>query len=115
MRALICLVVFALAACEPESGADGLLGYLQKQDHKVLTTLSRKMIGYALGRNPLASDRRLIGEMLKAGGDATFTDLATRVITSRQFRNRVGDDGAPAATTKSATANQPPQLITGVR
>jgi hypothetical protein len=69
-------------------GADGLLGYLQKQDEKVLTTLSRKMIGYALGRNPLASDRRLIGEMVKAGGNATFTDLATRVVTSRQFRNR---------------------------
>jgi hypothetical protein len=69
-------------------GADGLLGYLQQQDEKVLTTLSRKMIGYALGRNPLASDRRLIGEMVKAGGDATFTDLATRVVTSRQFRNR---------------------------
>ena len=78
-------------------GADGLLGYLQKQDQKVLTTLSRKMIGYALGRNPLASDRRLIGEMLKAGGDATFTDLATRVVTSRQFRNRArGVDMPPA-------------------
>jgi hypothetical protein len=78
-------------------GADGLLGYLQKQDDKVLTTLSRKMIGYALGRNPLASDRRLIGEMLKAGGDATFTDLATRVVTSRQFRNRArGADLPPA-------------------
>jgi hypothetical protein len=63
----------------------------------VLTTLSRKMIGYALGRNPLASDRRLIGEMLKAGGDATFTDLATQVVTSRQFRNRArGADMPPA-------------------
>ena len=42
-----------------------------------MTTLSRKMIGYALGRNPLASDRRLIGEMVRAGGEATFADLAT--------------------------------------
>ena len=97
-------------------GADGLLGYLQKQDAKVLTTLSRKMIGYALGRNPLASDRRLIGEMVKAGGDATFTDLATRVVTSRQFRNRArGGDVPPApvpshgpeSTTSSAAENNP--------
>ena len=44
----------------------------------------------ALGRNPLPSDRRLISDMVKAGGDATFADLATRVVTSRQFRNRAG-------------------------
>ncbi len=55
-----------------------------------MTTLSRKMIGYALGRNPQASDRRLIGEMVRAGGDASFTDLATAIATSRQFRFRAG-------------------------
>ena len=54
----------------------------------MLTTLSRKMIGYALGRNPAGLRSALIAEMVKAGGNATFTDLATRVITSRQFRNR---------------------------
>ena len=80
----------------------------------MLTTLSRKMIGYALGRNPQASDRRLIGEMLKAGGDATFTDLATRVITSRQFRHRArGADlppslvPTPESPTSSGAENNP--------
>ena len=72
----------------PSSGPTGCLTYLQSQETKVMTTLSRKMLGYALGRNPQASDRRLIGEMVEASSDASFSDLATRIVTSRQFRNR---------------------------
>ena len=79
-------------------GADGLLKYLQTQDQKVLTTLSRKMLGYALGRTVLASDRPLIREMTAAGGAASFADLAVKIVTSRQFRNRAGEGvAAPAA------------------
>jgi mono/diheme cytochrome c family protein len=95
-------------------GAEGLLGYLKTQDAKVLTTLSRKMIGYALGRNPQPSDRRLIAEMVKAGGDATFAELATRVVTSRQFRNRARATDlapvpvpAPDSQTPSGVENNP--------
>ena len=43
-------------------GADGLLKYLQTQDKQVMTTLSKKMLGYALGRTVLASDRPLVAE-----------------------------------------------------
>jgi hypothetical protein len=95
-------------------GAEGLLGYLQKQDARVRTTLARKIIGYALGRNPQPSDRRLIGEMVAAGGDATFADLATRVVTSRQFRHRARGGAAqpgpvpshgPEAQTSSGAEN----------
>jgi len=68
-------------------GSEGLLTYLQGQGAKVMTTLARKMLGYALGRNPQASDRPLIREMSESG-DASFTDLATRLVTSRQFRHR---------------------------
>jgi hypothetical protein len=73
-------------------GADGLLAYLQSRDVQVMTTFSKKMLGYALGRTVLASDRPLIAEMTAAGGDASFSDLAIRIVTSRQFRNRAGDD-----------------------
>ena len=72
-------------------GADGLLSYLRSQDKKVMTTLSRKMLGYALGRTVTASDRPLIGDMTAAGGEASFADLAAKIVTSRQFRNRLGD------------------------
>ena len=77
-------------------GTDGLLKYLQTQDKQVMTTLSKKMLGYALGRTVLASDRPLVDEMTAAGGNASFSDLAVKIVTSRQFRNRAGDDGVPA-------------------
>ncbi len=41
-------------------GTDGLLKYLQSQDKQVMTTLSKKMLGYALGRTVLASDQPLV-------------------------------------------------------
>jgi hypothetical protein len=101
-------------------GADGLLKYLQTQDRQVRTTMSKKMLGYALGRTVLASDRPLVADMVAAGGDASFSDLAVKIVTSRQFRNRAGDDGVPAepksepqARTQGTT--HPPQLTTGIR
>jgi hypothetical protein len=72
-------------------GAPGLLTYLEKQDQQVMTTLARKMLGYALGRPIAGSDRPLVEEIAKAGGGASFSDLAVKVVTSRQFRNRAGD------------------------
>jgi len=75
-------------------GADGLLKYLQSKDTLVMTTLSKKMLGYALGRGVMASDRPLIRDMIAAGGGASFSDLATKIVLSRQFRNRAGDTPA---------------------
>ena len=56
-----------------------------------MTTLSKKMLGYALGRTVLASDRPLVKQMLAAGGRASISDLAVKIVTSRQFRNRAAD------------------------
>jgi hypothetical protein len=72
-------------------GAQGLLTYLQKQEKPVMTTLSKKMIGYALGRTVRGSDRPLVEAMAAAGSNASFADLAVAIVTSRQFRNRVGE------------------------
>jgi cytochrome c553 len=85
-------------------GAEGLLKYLQTKDRYVMTTLSKKMLGYALGRTVLASDRPLVAEMIAAGGSASFADLAAKIVTSRQFRNRAGEDVSPTAAARpSAT------------
>jgi hypothetical protein len=73
-------------------GPQGLLKYLQSQNKQVLTTLSKKMIGYALGRTVRGSDRSLIEAMAAAGSDASFSDLAAIIVTSRQFRNRAGEN-----------------------
>jgi len=72
------------------SGAKGLLDYLKTKEDQVRRTLSYKMIGYALGRTVLPSDTPLIDEMVAAGSNATVADLAARIATSRQFRNRPG-------------------------
>jgi hypothetical protein len=74
------------------SGTAGLLTFLQSQDKQVTRMLARKMLGYALGRTVQASDRPLLDEMAAAGGNATFSDLAVKIITSRQFRNHQGLD-----------------------
>ncbi|MSU49159.1 MAG: DUF1592 domain-containing protein [Opitutus sp.] len=83
-------------------GTEGLLTYLQTKDAQVMKTLAKKMLGYALGRTVLASDRALIGELTAAGGNATFSDLATKIVGSRQFRNRQGQDAG-------AEGNRPSQ------
>jgi hypothetical protein len=100
-------------------GTQGLLTYLQGKDALVMKTLSKKMIGYALGRTVLPSDQPLVNDMIAAGNTATFADLAVRIVTSRQFRTREGqaDDTAvparPAAATVAAlTAPSTPRAGT---
>jgi hypothetical protein len=93
------------------SGTDGLLTYLRAKDSLVMKTLSKKMIGYALGRTVLASDQPLVNEMIAAGNGATFAELATKIVTSRQFRTREGqgdDAAAPKAAAATIAALQPP-------
>ena len=74
------------------AGTRGLLEYLQSKDKQVMTTLSKKMIGYALGRTVRGSDRPLIEAMTAHGGDASFSDLAIAIVNSRQFRNRAAEE-----------------------
>ncbi len=82
------------------AGINGLLDYLRGKDTQVRKTLSYKLVGYALGRTVLASDQLLIERMVKAGGEATFAQLATEIATSKQFRYRAGqaeNEAVPAA------------------
>ena len=77
-------------------GADELIGYLTGKDAIFMRNFSRKILGYALGRTVGAADQRLVDEMIAAGNKASFTDLAVKIVTSRQFRNHEGRDAAPA-------------------
>jgi len=82
------------------TGTAGLLEYLHSKDKQVMTTLSKKMLGYALGRTVRGSDRPLIETMTAHGGDASFSELAIAIVNSRQFRNRAAEEivtDAPAA------------------
>jgi len=88
-------------------GTQGLLTYLQSKDRQVMTTLSKKMLGYALGRTVRGSDRQLVESMIAAGGNASFSDLALTIVTSRQFRNKVGDDDAATVETRATERPEP--------
>jgi Protein of unknown function (DUF1592)/Protein of unknown function (DUF1588)/Protein of unknown function (DUF1587)/Protein of unknown function (DUF1595)/Protein of unknown function (DUF1585)/Planctomycete cytochrome C len=85
-------------------GTDGLLKYLQSKDTLVMTTLSKKMLGYALGRGVMVSDRPLIRDMISSGREASFADLATKIVMSRQFRNHAGDTPAITQAPKAAAS-----------
>ena len=69
------------------AGVDGLLDYLRTKEDLVMQTLSRKLIGYALGRAVMASDQPLADRMAAAGGSAAFSKLITEIVISKQFRN----------------------------
>jgi Protein of unknown function (DUF1592)/Protein of unknown function (DUF1588)/Protein of unknown function (DUF1587)/Protein of unknown function (DUF1595)/Protein of unknown function (DUF1585)/Cytochrome C oxidase, cbb3-type, subunit III len=87
------------------AGVDGLLEYMLTKDDQVRRTLAYKMVGYALGRSVLLSDLPLIDRMVNAGGDATFSQLAAAIATSRQFRNRLGrkEEATPVKISASET------------
>jgi len=97
------------------AGAAGLLGYLETQDAQVMTTLSKKMLGYALGRTVLASDRPLVAAMVSAGVKASFSDLAIKVITSRQFRYVEGSSPEPRASMTASTPEPETRSPKGLR
>jgi hypothetical protein len=75
-----------------------LIAYLENNEPQVIKTVAGKLVGYALGRTVLASDRPLIDRLSKTGGEATFADLIAEIATSRQFRfMRVEDDAQVAS------------------
>jgi len=89
------------------NGVDGLIQYLQKNEDKVLSNMSRKILGYALGRTTLASDQLLVDRMVKAGNHASVADLVAEVVTSRQFRYRREGEGSSIALNRLAKEGSP--------
>ncbi len=68
-------------------GFSGLKDYLREHRPLFYRTLSAKLLGYALGRNELLSDRPLIDSLVQdcaSGGG--FAQLALRIVRSPQFR-----------------------------
>jgi hypothetical protein len=70
-------------------GLAGLREYLRQEEPKFQRNLCSKLLGYALGRAELASDRPLIEAMLSdLAEEGGFSDLVVHIVTSRQFRYR---------------------------
>lgn len=71
-------------------GLAGLRDYLKKNEPQFLTQFTRKLLGYALGRQTLPSDKKLLTQMqasLKAN-QGKFSAAVLEIVKSRQFLNR---------------------------
>ncbi|MBL8796162.1 MAG: DUF1592 domain-containing protein [Planctomycetia bacterium] len=75
-------------------GPLGLSAYLGKHRDEFLRTFCRKLLAYALGRDPLPGDEPLIADMLAAGAknNHRFTAYVEPLLRSRQFHQRHGRD-----------------------
>lgn len=90
------------------SGPDGLQGYLKSQQRQFQRTLCTKLLGYALGRAESFADRILVEQMIAdlQTGEGRFSNLVTKIVTSRQFRYYHVDHDNPG-TTLGATSTRP--------
>jgi hypothetical protein len=69
------------------SELEGLMEYLHKQRSSFDRNLSAKLLGYALGRSEMVSDKPLLDQMVASlKKDNRFSTLVTQIISSSQFR-----------------------------
>ncbi len=75
---------------QPFLGFEGLRAYLKIQQPQFARHFSRKLLGYALGRQVLPTDKALLQDMQAAASrdDGHFSDAILRVVESRQFLNK---------------------------
>lgn len=71
-------------------GLAGLRDYLKKNKPQFTNQFCRKLLGYALGRQTLPSDRRLLAQMQDSlkKNNGHFSAAVLEVVKSRQFLNR---------------------------
>jgi hypothetical protein len=80
------------------TGPEGLRDYLRREAPLFHRTVSAKLLGYALGRPEMVSDRPLVESLrddLASGG--RFSELVVRIVTSEPFRNQRSESDALGA------------------
>lgn len=82
-------------------GWTGLRDYLTKNADTFTGNFSRKLLGYALGRSVLPSDKALLDQIAESVSvkDGRVSAAVIEIVTSRQFRNRRHEVSALAAAT----------------
>jgi hypothetical protein len=71
------------------AGLGGLRDYLRRERPQFHRTLAVKLLGYALGRTEILSDRPLIERIVDdLEDDGKFSDVVVRIVSSRQFGYR---------------------------
>ncbi|MDA1068922.1 MAG: DUF1592 domain-containing protein [Verrucomicrobia bacterium] len=90
------------------TGMEDLFSYLQQEKGTFYNNLCRKLLGYALGRSEILSDRLLIDKMVKSlDDDKRFSNLVAQVVTSPQFRHKRGQSIESAKNTKDEDSDSP--------
>jgi hypothetical protein len=90
------------------TGMEDLFSYLQQEKDTFYNNLCRKLLGYALGRSEILSDRLLIDKMVKSlDADKRFSILVTHIVTSKQFRHKRGQSIESAKNTKDENLDSP--------
>jgi hypothetical protein len=81
------------------AGIDGLRRYLQTRQSDVHAQFCRKLLGYALGRQVLPTDKPLLAEMQAAlrGNGGKVSAAVVTLVQSRQFRNARREPASVAA------------------
>ncbi|WP_162006810.1 DUF1592 domain-containing protein [Roseimaritima sediminicola] len=92
-------------------GVNDLREYLrQRREQEFLQNLSRKLLSYALGRSLMLSDEPLLVQMQERlrEGDDRFSELVQAIVTSPQFLNKRGREGASAELASTKRSNDAP-------
>lgn len=79
-------------------GMAGLRAYLAENDGQFTGQFCRKLLGYALGRSVVPSDRELLARMTEAvkSNDGHVSAAVIEIVKSRQFLNRRNETPALA-------------------
>jgi hypothetical protein len=76
-------------------GPEGLRSYLRRDRSHFHRTIVAKLLGYALGRPEMVTDRPLIERMTgDLAGGGRVSDLVVRLVTSPQFRSQRSESDA---------------------
>lgn len=72
------------------SGFQGLREYLASHENQFSSQFARKLLGYALGRSVLPSDKQLLKAVTARtmASDSHFSAAVLEIVNSRQFLNR---------------------------
>lgn len=84
----------SLASGKEFVGTPGLKGYLTEMRGAFLHQFCKKLLGYALGREVVISDRPLLEKMKQdlAQSEYRFSAAVREIVLSRQFLNRRNDN-----------------------
>ncbi|MDB6005267.1 MAG: hypothetical protein JWR15_2254, partial [Prosthecobacter sp.] len=85
-------------------GLAGLRDYLKKNEPNFTTQFCRKLLGYALGRQTMPSDKALLTHMQAAlkQNNGKFSAAVLDIVNSRQFLNRRSEPAMAAADSSAA-------------